>query len=86
MMSFKNILWWDQDVKFLVDGNYTEIDSGFNKQVGKIDKNLIKMIFFLHYSGKVKPGYLFEDNRNKFYQDCLHSMLPNIHRVCKQIR
>ena len=41
--------------KFLVDGNYTEIDSGFNKQVGKIDKKFNKNDIFLHYSGKVKP-------------------------------
>ena len=57
-MSFlkENILWWDQDVlNSLVDGNYIEIDSGFNKQVGKIDKKFNKNDIFLHYSGKVKP-------------------------------
>ena len=78
-MSFlkENILWWDQDVlNSLVDGNYTEIDSGFNKQVGKIDKKFNKNDIFLHYSGKVKPWSVsfFEDNRNKFYQDCFKNL------------
>lgn len=84
------IKFWDQDIlNIYFDDNYHKLNeflnynhSVFNKNI--LDKEKLKKVYFLHYSGKNKPWdieSIIEEN-SKYYQDAYRNLnLENYHIV-----
>jgi len=79
--------FWDQDIlNSLIDGNYLSLSSGLNyKSFNRAE--VVKKIYFLHFSGKTKPwevgGYyenfaeIYHDNYKKLFGEEFHITCKN---------